>query len=101
MPEQDGKWHADKRIPLALILALIVQTAGVAWWAATMDANVKTLSSRQVDNRQSISENSRAISNLSEARAATHQRLTSIEASQRRSEETLAEILRYLRENPR
>ena len=33
-------WHLDKRVPLALILALLVQTAGMVWWAATLSSRV-------------------------------------------------------------
>jgi hypothetical protein len=33
-------WHLDKRVPLALILSLAVQTAAVVWWAAALSARV-------------------------------------------------------------
>jgi hypothetical protein len=33
----------DKRIPLALIMAILVQTATVAWWGAHMEARVDAL----------------------------------------------------------
>lgn len=29
-------WHLDKRVPVAIIGALALQTLGVGWWAATM-----------------------------------------------------------------
>lgn len=35
-----GPWHLDKKVPLALILSLIVQTAAMVWWAATLSARV-------------------------------------------------------------
>ena len=28
-------WHLDKRVPIALIVTLFVQTATIFWWAAT------------------------------------------------------------------
>lgn len=31
---QDAAWHLDKRVPLAMIGALALQTFGIAWWAA-------------------------------------------------------------------
>ena len=31
-------WHLDKRVPLALIVALVIQTSGMVWWAATIQA---------------------------------------------------------------
>lgn len=39
MPEtKKESWHLDRRVPLALIFALLVQTAGIVWWAATLQA---------------------------------------------------------------
>lgn len=35
-------WHLDKRVPLALIVTLCLQTAGMVWWAATLSATVGT-----------------------------------------------------------
>jgi len=31
----DREWHLDKRVPVALILALALQGAGGIWWAAS------------------------------------------------------------------
>ena len=33
-------WHLDKRIPLALIMTILLQTAGGVWWAATLTERV-------------------------------------------------------------
>lgn len=52
-----GPWHLDKRVPLALIATLIVQTIGIGWWAAT-------ITSEQQYQREQIAE-------LRAARAAT------------------------------
>ena len=30
------KWHLDRRVPLALIFAIFVQTATAFWWASGM-----------------------------------------------------------------
>ena len=51
MTEQDDPagrgWHLDKRIPVALILALIFQFAGGVYW-------VTSLESRTLNNRERI-----------------------------------------------
>lgn len=39
--ERSEPWHLDKKVPLALILALIVQTAGMVWWAASLSSRVQ------------------------------------------------------------
>ena len=39
----DMAWHLDKRVPLALILAISLQSAGMIWWAAQLDGRVRHL----------------------------------------------------------
>ena len=43
----DTGWHLDRRVPIALILVILTQTAGGAWWAAStsarVDANAKAV----------------------------------------------------------
>lgn len=34
-------WHLDKRVPLALILTIVVQTVGFVWYEAQQNAQVK------------------------------------------------------------
>lgn len=33
-----GTFHIDKRVPVALIVTMLAQTAGIVWWAATLQA---------------------------------------------------------------
>lgn len=40
-------WSVDKRVPLALIFMLMVQTAGAIWWAATISGRVEVLEKSQ------------------------------------------------------
>jgi TolA-binding protein len=37
----DTAWHLDRRVPITLILALAVQTAGMVWWAASLSGRVE------------------------------------------------------------
>jgi len=37
-------WHVGKEIPLAMLFAIFLQTAGAIWWAATMSAKLDDLS---------------------------------------------------------
>jgi len=43
---QAQHWSLDKRVPLALILALCVQTAGIAWWASQTTERLANLERR-------------------------------------------------------
>lgn len=46
MPTRDDHWHLDKRVPLAMIAALIMQTFAIAWWASATSERVTTLERR-------------------------------------------------------
>lgn len=39
-------WSLDKRVPVAVIAMLFIQTGGAFWWAATTSANIGALSQR-------------------------------------------------------
>ena len=45
MPEGDNGfgWHLDKRVPIALIAALVMQTVGTVWWASGLNTRVAQL----------------------------------------------------------
>jgi len=36
--QQPEAWHLDKKVPVAIIIALGIQFVGAIWWAAKMDA---------------------------------------------------------------
>lgn len=41
-------WVLDKRVPLALIIAILVQTAGAIWWAASISSRVTSLEAQRM-----------------------------------------------------
>jgi hypothetical protein len=38
--EDDKHWHLDRKVPLALIFAILGQTAAGIWWASTISSRV-------------------------------------------------------------
>jgi len=40
------EWQLDKRVPIALIFAIAVQTSGGIWWAATVTQRVDGIERR-------------------------------------------------------
>lgn len=40
---EDEHWRIDKRIPIAFILVMVVQAAGIIWWAATTEGRLGVL----------------------------------------------------------
>ena len=41
--DDNTHWHLDKRVPLALIVTIVVQTAGLVWWASSLSERVNSL----------------------------------------------------------
>ena len=48
-PQQ--RWAIDKRIPLALIMTLVIQTGGALVWAATVTERINALERIQLDQK--------------------------------------------------
>ena len=42
----DQPWHLDKRIPIALILAIILQVGGAVYWASKMESRIAANTTR-------------------------------------------------------
>lgn len=42
-PSPADHWTVDKRIPLAFVIAILIQTAGAVWWASAISARVASL----------------------------------------------------------
>lgn len=38
-----SSWHLDKRVPIALILTILVQSGTAIWWAATTTGRVAAI----------------------------------------------------------
>ena len=36
------QWHLDKRVPVAIIFAIFMQTAGAIWWASSIQSRVSS-----------------------------------------------------------
>jgi hypothetical protein len=47
-----GDWHIDKRIPVALIVALLIQAAAAVWWAAGVQARVAVLEQKVITSAE-------------------------------------------------
>jgi hypothetical protein len=41
--ETDHHWHLDKRVPLALMVTLALQSGAFVWWAAKADNRLEYL----------------------------------------------------------
>lgn len=41
--QDDKKWHLDRRVPLALIVTIGLQTGAGIWWVSSLSERVNTL----------------------------------------------------------
>jgi hypothetical protein len=39
-PTPSEHWHLDRRVPVAIIGALIIQTSAIIWWASSINERV-------------------------------------------------------------
>jgi Tfp pilus assembly protein PilN len=85
----DRHWHLDKRVPIALIITILMQTVGIVWWAASLSERVTALENRFQDLRT----HQGRIVRLEEKQTAVHQRLDRIETIQRRIENKIDRLL--------
>ena len=51
MSENNNHWTLDKRIPIALILAIVAQTFGWVWWAASSTLRLDYIESSLAEMR--------------------------------------------------
>jgi len=42
-----SSWHLDRRVPIALIATILLQTVAVVWWASDLSARVSHLERTQ------------------------------------------------------
>lgn len=71
----DSPWMLDKRVPIALILAILAQTAAGVWWAASQTARLDT-----AEKRVAVLESNDM--KMTEAAAKSEASLAAIKASQ-------------------
>ena len=47
-PDKVQHWSVDKRVPVALIVTLLIQTGAAIWWGARIDSRVEFLERQNV-----------------------------------------------------
>ena len=59
-PDKEGQWHLDKKVPLSLIFAMLVQAAMVIWAIADIKKDVEVLKAAMVQQLDRDSRQDRA-----------------------------------------
>lgn len=78
----DSSWHLDRKVPVAIIITILMQTGGVIWWGATANERLSALE-RKV-----------------ESTAPQAERLTKVETRLEAVQEGISEIKSILRKEP-
>lgn len=79
---EDGRWHLDKRVPLALIVAILLQSGAAMWWASGLSERVNML-----ERQQALA-------------APQADRLTRVEVKIEAVQDGISEIKRLIRRDP-
>lgn len=78
----DSNWHLDRKVPIALIASIFIQTGGIVWWGATTSARINALEEKAT------------------MAAAQPERLTRVEVKLESALEGISEIKSILRKEP-
>lgn len=78
----DSSWHLDRKVPVAIIMTLLLQTSGIIWWGATATERLGALE-RKV-----------------ELAAPQADRLTKVETRLEAVQDGISEIKSILRKEP-
>lgn len=79
---EDGNWHLDKKVPIAVIAAIVAQTGAFIWWAGSINERVSSLERR------------------AETTATQGDRLTRVEVKIESIQEGITRIERMIRRDP-
>lgn len=82
MMEEHEHWSVDRRVPLAMIFAIALQTAGIVWWGASTSERLAALEKRMETTRPQ------------------GDRLTRVEVKLETMQEGITEIKRLIQQKP-
>lgn len=89
----ERSWHLDKRVPIALIVTIAIQTAGIVWFAAGLYHRIETLERDAILTRATINRDA-------ELRVPQADRLTRVEVKLETIQEGISEIKRVIQARP-
>lgn len=91
LDEMKEGWHLDKKVPLSIIVALLVQTAALIMWGTKLDSRVATI-------EQSVNSHTLTIETMKQTQSQISVGLARIEERQIISGEVVKEIRERLDE---
>lgn len=86
-------WVIDKKIPIALVFALFVQTGGFVWWVSALNSRVTVVEEKAIATRLDIDKLKDVSGEAKERFARTETTLISVVETTRRVEAKLDRLL--------
>lgn len=77
-PDNDARWHLDKKVPISIIIALFVQFMGGVWFMSKLEARIMALETIKAEQAQRDDRQDRA---TAEAVAVIRAQLDRIDAN--------------------
>lgn len=91
--QPDTVWHLDKRVPVALIFTILLQTVGAGIWVGTIASRVTSLEERVIEQKKQIETGAEVGQNTAISLAGLKEAVNALKEAQqegfRRIEETL------------
>ncbi len=88
-PQDDGRWHLDRKINLGLVIGLVTQAIMFGWWGSKLDSRVGEV-------EKSIAREERRADDLDVRARAIDSRLVRIEERSTATLEILKDIRSHL-----
>lgn len=88
----DEHWSFDKKIPLAVIMALFVQTAGMVWWVSKQESRITALEQSGVAGLTRLDATDKAVSDSGKTIARIEERQTAAFDASKRIEAKLDKL---------
>lgn len=86
---QIDPWHLDRRVPVALIVTILMQTAAAIWWASALSQRMTTVEADTAALAAIESERDARIRALELGASRTDERLITIQTALNRIERLL------------
>ena len=87
--ETDRDWHLDKKVPIALLAAIVLQSLGIGWWASDLSGRVTRLEHDSSNFKTEVKSDSRIAAT---ATMDQRDRLIRVEATVTQQAESLRRI---------
>lgn len=96
----DNAWHLDRRVPIALLVGLLIQTFGAAWWLSKLESRVDSVGMVQAVLKDDVKEIERNNRQSEPRMIRLEEKFVALNKTMENQGKTLKEILIELRNRP-